>query len=68
MQVLLTPVGRGITSLCFAAGANNWASAMGGHVSGTVEHCQVITWVIKGEGLSVNEAVYTDTAQEVTMV
>jgi hypothetical protein len=36
MLVLLPPVGRGVRSPCFADGANDWASAMGGHVSGTM--------------------------------
>jgi hypothetical protein len=36
MLVLLPPVGHGITSPCFADGANDWASPIGGHVSGTV--------------------------------
>jgi hypothetical protein len=36
MLVLLPPVGGGITSPCFADEANDWASPMGGHVSGAV--------------------------------
>jgi hypothetical protein len=36
IQFLLPLVGRGITSPCFADGANHLASAMGRHVSGMV--------------------------------
>jgi hypothetical protein len=36
MLVLLPLVERGITSPCFADRANDWALAMGWHVSGTV--------------------------------
>jgi hypothetical protein len=55
--LLLPPGGCGITSPCFADGANDWASAMGGHVSGTgvsFEHRQILPWAVKGEGMSVN--------------
>jgi hypothetical protein len=56
MQVLLPPVGRGITNPCFGDG---WACLRFGV---TFEHRQVLPWawqVVKGEGMSVNEAVYT---------
>jgi hypothetical protein len=59
MHVLLPPVGRGITSPCFADGANDfdgWACLWHGV---TFEHHQVLPWVVTGEGISVNEAVYT---------
>jgi hypothetical protein len=66
MQVLLPAVGSGNTSPCLADGENDWVSAMGGHVfvgwHGVIfEHCQVLPWVVKDEGMSVNEAVYTGT-------
>jgi hypothetical protein len=59
MLVLLPPVGRGIMSPCFADGANDWTS---GWVACfrhgvTFEHRQVFPWAVKGEGMSVNEAV-----------
>jgi hypothetical protein len=34
--VNVPPVGRGITNPCFADGANDWDSPIGGHVFGTV--------------------------------
>jgi hypothetical protein len=36
MQVLLPSLQCGITSLCFAHGANDRASVMGGHIAGSV--------------------------------
>jgi hypothetical protein len=65
MLVLLPPVGRGITSLYFADEANNWTSMGNGWAylwhGVTFEYRQVFPWAVKGESMSVNEAVYTGT-------
>jgi hypothetical protein len=34
----------------------------------TFEHRHVLPWVVKGDGMSVNEAVYTGTVREVAIV
>jgi hypothetical protein len=61
MLVLFPSVGRGITIPCFANGVNDWTSAIDGHDGVIFEHRQVLPWAVKGEGMSVNEAVYTGT-------
>ena len=65
MQVLLLPIGRGLTGQCLDIGAWDLAVAIGGRVPDAVvvtfEPCQEASgaWQeVKGEAMSVNEALY----------
>jgi hypothetical protein len=51
---LLSSVGRGITSPCFAYAANDQASAMGGRVSGLVWPLNIERW-FRGRGRRTKE-------------
>jgi hypothetical protein len=69
MLVSLSPVVRGITSLCFADGTNDWTSAIGGRYGLTFEHRQVLPWAVKVEGMSRQcTPVYCRAGREATMV
>ena len=65
MQVLLLPIGRGFTGQCLDISAWDLAVAIGGHVPEVVvtfePHEEALgAWQeVKGEAISVNEALYT---------
>jgi hypothetical protein len=68
MPVLLPPVGRGLTSPCFADGASDRTRAISGCFGETFEPRQVLPWAwqeVKGKGMSVNEAVYTGVIESI---
>ena len=55
MQVLLLPIGRGFTGQCLDIGAGDLAAAIGGSVPEALG-----AWhEVKGEAMSVNEALYS---------
>ena len=66
MQVLLLPIGRGFTGQCLDIGAGDLAAAIGGRVPDAVvtfeprerEEALGAWQAVKGEALSVNEALY----------
>ena len=64
MQVLLFPIGRGFTGQCLDIGTCNLASAIGGRVPEAVvtfeprEKALGAWQEVKGEAMSVNEALY----------
>ena len=64
MQVLLLPMGRGLTGQCLDIGAWDLAAAIGGRVPDVVVtfepgHVALGAWQeVKGEAMSVNEALY----------
>ena len=64
MQVLLLPIGRGFTGQCLDIGAWDLASAIGGRVPEAVvtfeprEEALGAWQDVKGEAMSVNEALY----------
>ena len=64
MQVLLLPIGRGLTGQCLDIGAWDFAVAIGGRVPEAVvtfEPCKEAlgAWQeVNGEAMSVNEALY----------
>ena len=64
MQVLLLPIGRGFTGQCLDIGACDLASAIGGRVPEAVvtfeprEEALGAWQEVKGEAMSVNEALY----------
>ena len=62
MQVLLLPVGCGITGPCFICGAYNWDDRWACPLSClTPDPCQVPCWAwqVKGEAMAVNGTDYT---------
>ena len=64
MQVLLLPIGRGFTGQCLDIGAGDLAAAIGGRVPDAVLTFEPVrealgAWQeVKGEAMSVNEALY----------
>ena len=64
MQVLLLPIGRGFTGQCLDIGAGDLAAAIGGRAPDAVVTFEPVqealgAWQeVKGEAMSVNEALY----------
>ena len=64
MQVLLLPIGRGLTGQCLDIGAWDLAAAIGGRVPDALVTFEPVqealgAWQeVKGEAMSVNEALY----------